>query len=312
MKRTKGTSAVCCGLLAFGFYLAHGSCAEAQTEPSFDRIESRYDLPLPLRPTTKIEFTESSGISNLEVELEIQAGKSKAKRKVREISASELLAIKEIRLMSKCREIWIGTEVNEAGEVHITALEISNDCRLVAVPQIQISGKLGCLEDQLNRLTKLKALYPTNLCLGGFSFRKLTNTNKFVVLQLPIDASDDDVRALVDFKNLKWLELVGCFNMTGSFIGESWKDSRIEVMNFELSGLTLENARKLGGLKGLRKIVVPNTIRSKYYKPLKKEDFVQILDLKSPSEIIVDKANLEKLRDGMSIMRRSDWLENPK
>ncbi len=312
MKRTKGTSAACCGLLAFGFYLAHGSCAEAQTEPSFDRIESRYDLPLPLRPTTKIEFTESSGISNLEVELEIQAGKSKSKRKVRELSAAELLAIKEIRRMSKCREIWIGTEENETGEIHVTALEISNDWRLIGVPEIQMSGKLGSLESQLNRLTELKALYPTNLCMNGFSFRKLTNTNKFVMLQLPIDASDDDVRALVDFKNVKWLELVGCFNVTGSFIDESWQDSRIEVMNCELSGLTLENARKLGGLRSLKKIVVPNTIRSKNYKPVKKEDFMRILDLKSPSEIIVDETYLETLRDGLSIMRRSDWLENSK
>lgn len=312
MKKTKSMRAVCCGLLAFGFFLMGGSCTEAQTEPSFDRIESRYDLPLPLRPTTKIEFTEASEISNLEAELEIQAGKSQSKRKVRELSAAELIAIKEIRLMSKCREIWIGAEENEAGEIHVTALEISNDWRLIGVPEIQIFGKLGSLENQLNRLTELKALYPTNLCMNGFSFRKLTNTEKLVMLQLPIDASDEDVRALVVFKNLKWLELVGCFNVSGSFIDKTWQDSRIEVMNFELSGLTIENARKLGELRSLKKIVVPNTIRGNNYKPLKKEDFIQILDLKSPSEIIVDEANLETLRDGLSIMRRSDWLENPK
>lgn len=244
--------------------------------------------------------------------MEIQAGKSQSKRKVRELSAAELIAIKEIRLMSKCREIWIGAEENEAGEIHVTALEISNDWRLIGVPEIQIFGKLGSLENQLNRLTELKALYPTNLCMNGFSFRKLTNTEKLVMLQLPIDASDEDVRALVVFKNLKWLELVGCFNVSGSFIDKTWQDSRIEVMNFELSGLTIENARKLGELRSLKKIVVPNTIRGNNYKPLKKEDFIQILDLKSPSEIIVDEANLETLRDGLSIMRRSDWLENPK
>lgn len=171
------------------------------------------------------------------------------------LNVDERTAIQSILNDSDLQIAYRSEEVE--GLPRIISLHLSRSNPWEPIRKVGLNRALGATASaQVLKFTQLRALSLSNLQKGELDFESLGKMESLLYLEPPLDTTDNDLEEMENIGGIQWLELLGCVDVTGSFLKELGRDCSLRYINLQLSGFKSINLNELIALPDIREISV--------------------------------------------------------